>query len=140
MKCPDRRECSVCAHRRWDVQMCKYEVCTYQMCRRCIFLYGRNKLCPACRRPNAFKLTRRWYKCDNVLYYPHVECVCTYVFFPILFVFGISVVGNMLLYTFDPYCCKHRNFVEFILQGIFIMVPIICFSICICACCKENNE
>ena len=140
MKCIEKKECSVCASHRWDVQICKHDVCTYQMCRRCIFLYGRNKPCPACRRLNAFKITKyRMYRCDEILYSSHVECVCSFVFCPVLVVFGISAIGNMILYTFSPYCCVDQNFAEFIIQGLFVMIPIICFIMCLCGCCKENE-
>lgn len=140
MKCIEKKECSVCAYYRWDVQICKHDVCTYQMCRRCIFLYGRNKPCPACRRSDAFKIAQcRMYRCDKILYSPHVECVCTFVFFPILSVFAISVIGNMILYMFVPNCCMYRNFAEFVLGGIMIMVPLICLIMCFCECCKDDT-
>lgn len=141
MKCIEKKECMVCAYRRWDVQMCKQDACTYQMCKRCIFLYGRNKPCPACRRENTFAISQyRVYRCtDVVVNSPHVECVCTFVFFPMFVIFGIATLGNLILYTIDPYCCMVQNFAVFLIQGFLVMIPITCLIMCLCGCCKENE-
>lgn len=146
MKCT-REECSCCAYKRWDVNKCKYENCTYRMCARCVFLYGRSQ-CPACTRDHAFTLQKKCIcyfpkagrMCTFVIHSPHVDCICSFVVFPCFALFGIAILGNMILFMISPNSMMYTNFAQFILQGLLVMVPIILVFMCCCNCGEGSDE
>ncbi len=143
MRCV-QEECSCCAYRRWNVVECKYDNCTYKMCKRCIFLYGRHT-CPACTRDNAFKLQKKCIEkvdnmCIRILHSRHVDCICTFFVFPCIVLFGIAVLGNMILFTMFPGGIRYTGFGDFMYQGLMVMIPIMLVILCCCNCGNRSDD
>ena len=103
--------CDLCL-RRTRTTECALEKCTYRLCRRCVFLYyqtSAHKICPACRRPGAFVVSKggssRMVSCPNLWPYLVVACQggCCVVVLCVVIGFA-SVLGNLLSCMFGFLC------------------------------------
>jgi hypothetical protein len=132
-------ECSICMQRKCITTQCHWPPCTYRLCQRCHFLYGRSKPCPACRRTNAFKRTqleraclslqRYMIPCQTELYYAFYYST-TYCFLPIIIVHLMATCGAVVLLVFFPNSCC-QTYGNFMLHGLMMFAVIGCLM-CVC--------
>lgn len=141
LKRTQKKECLMCAHKKYHVVECAHMKCSYNMCKRCRFLYGRAQ-CPACRRSDAFATVvvsqpRHCRVLNDILY------ILSVLFFAIaataIIVLCMASMGVFVVAIIFPgRCCK--DFLDFITQGIFAFI-ITAVSVC-CVCCfvKGGND
>ena len=137
-------ECSICMQQKCITTQCCWAPCTYRLCQRCHFLYGRSKPCPACTRPNAFKRTQLERAClslqrdmipcqtamNHAFYYSTAYC-----FLPIFIVHLMATCGAVVLLVFFPYsCCE--TYGNFMLNGLLMFTVIGCV---VCACVEQDD-
>jgi len=126
----------MCAHEKYHVVECAHMKCSYNMCKRCRFLYGRTQ-CPACRRSDAFTVIVSQRRCrvlrralNKILY------ILSVVFFAIaasaIIVLAMASLGVVIVAIISPgRCCK--DFVDFMTQGVLTFI-LAALGIC-CICC-----
>ena len=108
--------CDLCL-RRTRTTECALEKCTYRLCGRCAFLYYQtsvHKVCPACRRPDAFVVSKncssrivscRCHLCHSIKPYLIVACQgCCCVVVLCAGIMFASVVGNLISCMFGFLC------------------------------------
>ena len=136
-------ECSICMQRKCITTQCRWDLCTYRLCQRCHFLYGRSKPCPACTRPAAFQRTQlertclslqRKILCRTEMYYVFYYFTA-YCFIPAIIVHLMATCGAAVLLVFFPYSCCET-------YGIFMVNGLVMFTIigCVACACVERDE
>lgn len=143
-------ECSICFHHKRNVILCKWDKCTYQICYRCHYLYGRGKPCPACRRDSAFikptgaafdMMVFTKHKC--IIYYDKykrwINCVKHFIIIPyciinIMAAFGVFVIKILQLYK----CCV--TYFEFLYMGVLACIVVLCIFLFINGICHHSDD
>ena len=147
-----KHECSLCYYQKRNIIVCKWDKCTYQICYRCHYLYGRNKPCPACTRDCAFikpsprcivHVPSRCLVSYSAYYATHIRpCVrwaILYIGVPCCVVQGMAAVGVLLIHIFqlDP-CCE--TYWEFLYKGILSFALFACSLLFLVGLCKHSDD
>jgi len=135
------KECNICMNTKMVVVRCKWNPCTYQICRRCHFLYGRNKPCPACTKADAFNFMlvseQRRMQCYHRIY----KCLHYLLLgiLPVLIIHIMAGCGVLLILLFYPESCC-LSYHQFMFEGILAFILATLFLVCAIGCCAEGDD
>ena len=143
--------CNICS-RHTRTAECALEKCTYRLCNRCVFLYYQTsprKICPACRRPEAFVVANQcWckdrYNCGVntcMVIRPYIIVAgqgCCCAFSAVVIVLIASAIGNIISCIVGSSCFESNFFGHGIL--VFVLtVGCIIFIIGIFSSSSDND-
>ena len=139
-------ECSLCSYQKRKVIGCKWDKCTYQICYRCHYLYGRNKPCPACTRDAAFIKPSRGcvihapYIASFATHIrPYVRCTFLYIGLPYCIIQVMAAVGVLLIHIFQfDLCCE--TYWEFLYKGMLSFALFACSLLFLFGLCKHSDD